>query len=62
MDRNKSEVMLQMKEKEAKIEFLSKEAKKNINVQYIKNILIKFLISNDKNFREKTLPVIATVL
>jgi len=62
MDRNKSEVMLQMKEKEAKIEFLSKEVKKNINVQYIKNILIKFLISNDKNFREKTLPVIATVL
>lgn len=54
--------MLQMKEKEAKIEFLSKEVKKNINVQYIKNILIKFLISNDKNFREKTLPVIATVL
>ena len=62
MDRNKSEVMLQMKEKEAKIEFLSKEVKKNINVQYIKNILIKFLISNDKNFREKTLPVIANVL
>ena len=62
MDRNKSEVMLQMKEKEVKIEFLSKEVKKNINVQYIKNILIKFLISNDKNFREKTLPVIATVL
>ena len=62
MDRNKSEVMLQMKEKEVKIEFLSKEVKKNINVQYIKNILIKFLISNDKNFREKTLPVIANVL
>ena len=62
MDRNRSEVMLQMKEKEVKIEFLSKEVKKNINVQYIKNILIKFLISNDKNFREKTLPVIATVL
>ena len=62
MDRNRSEVMLQMKEKEVKIEFLSKEVKKNINVQYIKNILIKFLISNDKNFREKTLPVIANVL
>ena len=37
-----------MKEKDVKIDMLNKELKKNVNNQYLKNILIKFFIS-EKN-------------
>lgn len=34
------------KERDLKIDFLSKELKKNVNTQYIKNILLKFFDSD----------------
>lgn len=35
-----------IKEKELKLEFLNQELKKNVNTQYIKNILLKFFNSD----------------
>lgn len=35
-----------LKEKELKLEFLGQELKKNVNTQYIKNILLKFFNSD----------------
>ena len=61
-ERMQGEATLVIKEKDIKIDFLNKELKKNINTQYIKNILIKFLLSDDQKFKEKTLPGLATAL
>ena len=36
----------QIKERELKIDYLNKELKKNVNTQYIKNILLKFFDSD----------------
>jgi len=40
-----------IKEKELKLEFLNQELKKNVNTQYIKNILLKFF-NSDISVRE----------
>ncbi|KAL4431660.1 hypothetical protein ABPG74_017289 [Tetrahymena malaccensis] len=57
----KIESQKQIKERDIKIEFLQQEMKKNVNIQYIKNILIKFF-NSDQSVKERTLPVIQTVL
>ena len=38
----KKESKIMIKEKDIKLDFLNKEIKKNVNTQYIKNILIQF--------------------
>ncbi|KRX03449.1 hypothetical protein PPERSA_02828 [Pseudocohnilembus persalinus] len=60
-EKYKSESILQFKEKDVKIEFLNKEMKKNIDTQYLKNILVKFFLA-EKKVKQRLLPCIGTVL
>ena len=46
------------KEKENSIKILNKQINSGVNLNYLKNIMISFLSSNDKNIQERLLPVI----
>lgn len=58
----KSHCSKETKERDFKIDFLTKEVKKNANLEYIRNILINFMTNKDYTVREGLLPVLATVL
>ena len=46
------------KEKENSIKILNKQINSGVNLNYLKNIMISFLSSNDKNIQDRLLPVI----
>ena len=46
------------KEKENSIQILNKQINSGVNLNYLKNIMISFLSSNDKSIQERLLPVI----
>ena len=46
------------KDKETSIQRLNKQINSGVNLNYLKNIMISFLSSNDKNIQEGLLPVI----
>ena len=46
------------KEKETSIQRLNKQINSGVNLNYLKNIMISFLSSNDKNIQDRLLPVI----
>ena len=46
------------KEKENSIQRLNKQINSGVNLNYLKNIMISFLSSNDKNIQDRLLPVI----
>ena len=46
------------KEKETSIQRLNKQINSGVNLNYLKNIMISFLSSNDKNIQDGLLPVI----
>eukprot|EP01017_Pseudomicrothorax_dubius_P023152 TRINITY_DN24836_c0_g1_i2.p1 TRINITY_DN24836_c0_g1~~TRINITY_DN24836_c0_g1_i2.p1 ORF type:complete len:409 (+),score=135.18 TRINITY_DN24836_c0_g1_i2:28-1254(+) len=58
----KQEAGKSLREKDQEIEFLRREAKKNVNTQYVKNILQNFFAAPDAKVQEKLLPVLGTVL
>jgi len=58
----KTQLSKETKERDLKIDFLNNELKKNVNLEYIRNIIINFLTNKDFTVREKLLPVLATVL
>ena len=46
------------KEKENSIQILNKQINSGVNLNYLKNIMISFLCSNDKSIQDRLLPVI----
>ena len=46
------------KEKENSIQQLNKQINSGANLNYLKNIMISFLSTNDKNMQDRLLPVI----
>ena len=46
------------KEKENSIQRLNKQINSGVNLNYLKNIMISFLSSNDKSIQDRLLPVI----
>ena len=46
------------KEKENSIQILNKQINSGVNLNYLKNIMISFLSTNDKNIQDRLLPVI----
>ena len=46
------------KEKENSIQILNKQINSGVNLNYLKNIMISFLSSNDKSIQDRLLPVI----
>jgi len=58
----RAQLSKETKERDLQIDFLNKELKKNVNLEYIRNIIINFLTNKDFTVREKLLPVLATVL
>ena len=46
------------KEKENSIKILNKQINSGVNLNYLKNVMISFLSSNDKNIQDRLLPVI----
>ena len=50
------------KQKDLTIEMLNKQINKGVNLNYLKNIMISFLTTNDESIQEGLLPVIFTSL
>lgn len=50
------------KEKEIQIEVVASQAKKNVNLQYIKNLVIRYLTTRDANVRGSMVPAIGSAL
>ena len=50
------------KQKDMTIEMLNKQINKGVNLNYLKNIMISFLTTNDESIQEGLLPVIFTSL
>ncbi|CAD8067974.1 unnamed protein product [Paramecium primaurelia] len=55
------QITKELREKNIKIDRLCQENQKNANIQYIKNVIIRFF-TEEYSVKQKTIPVIATVL
>ncbi|CAD8158999.1 unnamed protein product [Paramecium pentaurelia] len=55
------QITKELREKNIKIDRLCQENLKNANIQYIKNVIIRFF-TEEYSVKQKTIPVIATVL